>query len=98
MDYHHFDGIFIGYTAIDQNIRYIDINSGLVKHSHNAVFNEAWYLQPSRPPVAQLLYDLGLQQDDEPVASTPLPDSPHSTTPPPPKRGVSVRADKAFHN
>jgi hypothetical protein len=63
LDRHHFDGIFIGYTATDHNIRYIDIVSGVVKRSHHAVFNKAWYLQPSHPPAAQLLYDLSLQDD-----------------------------------
>jgi hypothetical protein len=47
LNHHHFDGIFIGYTATDQNIRYIDVTSGVVKRLHHAVFNEAWYLQPS---------------------------------------------------
>jgi hypothetical protein len=58
--HYHFDGIFIGFTATDQNIRYIDVNSGVVKHSHHAVFDEAWYFQPSHPPATQLLYELGL--------------------------------------
>ncbi len=53
------------------------MNSGLVKRSHHTVFDEAWYLQPLQPPAAQLLYDLGLQENDKPVTSTPLPDSPH---------------------
>jgi hypothetical protein len=60
LDHHHFDGIIIGYTTTDYNIRYIDIVSGVVKRSHHAVFNKAWYLQPSHPPAA-LFYDLGLQ-------------------------------------
>jgi hypothetical protein len=38
---------------------------GLVKCSHHAHFDEAWYLQPHRPPTAQLLYDLGLEADDD---------------------------------
>jgi hypothetical protein len=28
------------------------------------MFDEAWYLQPSPPPAAQLLYDLGVELDD----------------------------------
>ncbi len=49
----------------DQNILYLDLDSGLVKRSHHAQFDEAWYLQPHRPPAAQLLYDLGLEADDD---------------------------------
>jgi hypothetical protein len=35
-----------------------------VKSSHHAVFDEAWYMQPHRPPAAQLLYNLGLEAED----------------------------------
>jgi hypothetical protein len=34
-----------------------------VKQSHHAQFDEAWFLQDSRPPAAQLLYDLGMEPD-----------------------------------
>ncbi|KAL7550176.1 hypothetical protein ACHAWF_013416 [Thalassiosira exigua] len=74
LDRHDFAGIFLGYTATDQNIRYLDLDSGLVKTCHHASFDEAWYLQPVRPPAAQMLYDLGLEAEapdfplDEPVA------------------------------
>ncbi len=44
LDRHYFTGIFIGYTALDQNTIYIDLDSGLVKRSHHAQFNKAWYL------------------------------------------------------
>jgi hypothetical protein len=64
LDRHDFTGIFLGYTATDQNIVYLDLDSGIVKHSHHATFDEAWYLQPARPPAAQLLYDLGLEADE----------------------------------
>jgi hypothetical protein len=64
LDRHDFSGIFIGYTATDDNIRYIDTTSGIVKTSHHAVFDEAWYLQPHRPPAAQLLYDMGMEHED----------------------------------
>jgi hypothetical protein len=64
LDHHDFTGIFLGYTASDHNIRYLDMGSGVVKSSHHAVFDEAWYMQPHRPPAAQLLYDLGLELDD----------------------------------
>jgi hypothetical protein len=55
LDRHDFNGIFIGYMATDDNIKYINVESGITKSSHHAVFDEAWYLQPSRPPMAQLL-------------------------------------------
>ena len=70
LDRHDFSGIFLGYTSTDQNIVYLDLNSGLVKRSHHATFDEAWYLQPSRPPAAQLLYDLGLEAETIPVSET----------------------------
>jgi hypothetical protein len=70
LDYHHFDGIFIGCTATDHNMEFIDINSDLVKRSHHAVFNKAWYLQPLWPPVAQLLYNLGVKEDDDSFMTT----------------------------
>jgi hypothetical protein len=44
---------------------YLDLDSGIVKRSHHAQFDEAWYLQDSRPPAAQLLYDLGVMDDAE---------------------------------
>jgi hypothetical protein len=60
LDQHNFKGLFLGYTATDQNIIYLDLDSGVVKASHHTQFDEAWYLQPSHPPAAQLLYDLGI--------------------------------------
>jgi hypothetical protein len=60
-DRHDFTGIFVGYTATDENIQYIDIDSGVVKTSHQAVFDECWYLQPNKPPMAQLLYEMGME-------------------------------------
>ncbi len=63
LDKHDFKGIFLGYTATDQNIVYLDLDSGLVKQSHHAQFDEAWFLQDSCPPAAQLLYDLGMEPD-----------------------------------
>jgi hypothetical protein len=61
LDCYDFTGIFLGYMATDQNITYLDLDSGIVKSCHHAIFNEAWYLQPTQPPAAQLLYDLGLE-------------------------------------
>jgi hypothetical protein len=64
-DRNDFTSIFPGFTATDHNICYLDLESGLVKCSHHTQFDKAWYLQPSRPPAAQLLYDLGLEVDPE---------------------------------
>ena len=50
LDRHNFKGIFLDYTATDNNIVYLDLNSGVVKPFHHAQFNEVWYLQSSRPP------------------------------------------------
>ncbi len=65
LDRHNFTGIFLGYTVTDQNITYLDLNSGIVKSCRHAIFDEAWYLQPTQPPAAQLLYDLGLEAETE---------------------------------
>jgi hypothetical protein len=70
LDKHDFKGIFLGYTATDQNIVYLDLDSGLVKRSHHAQFDEAWFLQDSRPPAAQLLYDLGMEPDGNSYSET----------------------------
>ncbi len=45
LDRHDFKGIFLGYTTTDQNIVYLNLNTGVVKRSHHAQFDEAWYLQ-----------------------------------------------------
>jgi len=73
LDRNDFTGIFLGFTATDHNILYLDLKSGLVKHSHHAQLDEAWYLQSFCPPAAQLLYDLGLEAEpeDDPVEETP---------------------------
>jgi hypothetical protein len=68
LDHHDFTGIFLGYTAMDQNIMYLNLTSGIVKSCHHAIFDEAWYLQPHQPPAAQLLYDLGIKSDTEYVS------------------------------
>ncbi len=102
LDRHDFTGIFLGYTATDQNIIYLDLDSGVVKSCHHAVFDEAWYLQPTRPPAAQLLYDLGLEAETEPMTTSgpvqPVP--PGTVTPitvpwPPP---LSQLLTKGFNN
>jgi hypothetical protein len=64
LDHHDFKGIFLGYTATDQNIVYLDLDSGVVKCSHHAQFDEASYLQPTCPPASQLLYNLGVTHEE----------------------------------
>jgi hypothetical protein len=71
LDKHAFNGIFLGYTATDENIRYIDVNTRIVKTSHHAIFDEAWYLQPKRPPFAQMLFDVGLEPDFTVIPTLP---------------------------
>ncbi len=96
LDRHNFCGIFLGYTATDQNIVYLDLDTGIIKQSHHATFDKVWYLQPSCPPAAQLLYYLGLEEEhnpmDEEVLSTGI------TTPPlvpwPPPCPISHKHDK----
>ena len=86
LDQHSFSGIFIGYTATDSNVRYIDVHTGTVKTSHHAVFDECWFHQPQRPPAAQLLYELGnAVANDMPEAppSSTTPSSPSISTPTP---------------
>ena len=70
LDRHDFKGVFLGYTATDQNIIYLDLASGIMKRSHHAQFDEAWYLQDARPPAALLLYNLGVTDKIE--VSSPL--------------------------
>ena len=91
LDKHDFTGLFLGYTSTDQNIRYLDIHSGLTKTSHHAIFDEAWYLQDSRPPAAQLLYDLGLE--DEPISTTCPPAQPIPPALWPPERTPAPSTD-----
>ncbi len=65
--------VYLLVIATDHNIRYIDTTLGVVKTSHHAVFDEAWYVQPTRPPAAQLLYDLGLEEENVTHTTTNLP-------------------------
>ncbi len=74
LDKHDFTGLFLGYTSIDQNIRYLDLDSGTTKTCHHATFDKAWYLQDDCPPAAELLYRLGLE--DNAISTTTPPDRP----------------------
>ena len=83
LDRNDFRGIFLGYTATDDNVRYIDLDTGIVKSSHHAVFDECWYTHQDRPPTAQLLYDLGLTTEEDFDALTTPTDAPITATYPP---------------
>ncbi len=61
LEQHDYTGIILRYTATNQNIVYHDLNSGIVKACHHAIFDKAWYLQLTRPPAAQLLFNLSLE-------------------------------------
>ena len=68
-----------------------------MKHSHHAQFDKAWCHQPSRPPAAQLLYDLGLEPDDKSSDN----DAAHNGTPPlpapwPPLPSLELKATHWF--
>jgi hypothetical protein len=45
LDCHDFSGIFLGFTARDNNIIYMDLVSIQIKSCHHVYFDEAWYLQ-----------------------------------------------------
>jgi hypothetical protein len=95
LDRHDFSGIFLGYTATNENIRYIDVKTRVVKTSHHAIFDEAWYLQPKRPPFAQMLYDVGLEPDltclDLTATTKVTPYPPLPSLKPPPVPTLSTR-------
>ena len=57
--------VFFSGTPPQIKILYLDLDSGIVKQSHHAQFDKAWYLQDLPPPTAQLLYDLGVMEDAE---------------------------------
>eukprot|EP00804_Cyclotella_cryptica_P009450 CCRYP_017763-RA/>CCRYP_017763-RA protein AED:0.37 eAED:0.18 QI:0/0/0/1/1/1/2/0/848 len=80
---HDFTGIFLGYTAKDENIQYVDVDTRRVKQSHHVIFDEAWYLQPRQPPFAQMLYDIGLEALlSNPISAPPSGPPPHAVYPP----------------
>jgi hypothetical protein len=70
LDKHDFRGIFLGYTATDQKVINMDIDSDQVKSSHHAFFDKAWYMEQAHPPAAQLLFDCGIVALED---LTPLP-------------------------
>lgn len=67
----------------------------MVKTTHYAIVDEAWYFQPKCPPFTQMMYDVGLEEHMEPITllSTyvPLPSQPPLLTAKPltvPKAGT----------
>ena len=63
LDHHIYKGIFIGYGAMDKHIRYIDSVTSREKTATHAIFDEAHYTSPTRPPGPQLLYSLGMPRE-----------------------------------
>jgi hypothetical protein len=84
LDKHDFTSIFLGYTATNQNVVYIDVNSSRVKSTHHAFFNKVWYMHESRPPAAQLLFDCGVVTLED--LTTP---STHADPPPAPYPSIN---------
>ncbi len=69
-----------------------------MKSCHHAVFIKTWYLQPTRPPAAQLHYDLGLETKQDfvsingPVLQPPVSSiSPVTVTWPPLANATSTK-------
>eukprot|EP00970_Alexandrium_tamarense_P000346 scaffold38_cov244-Alexandrium_tamarense.AAC.5 len=46
LDRGDYRGIFLGYTATDANVIYLGLDTGVVKSSPSATFDEAWYTLP----------------------------------------------------
>jgi deoxyuridine 5'-triphosphate nucleotidohydrolase len=61
LDDHTYKGFFVGFTATDKNVRYIDENTGRIKISTHVIFDEAHFSQPANkaPLAAQTLQRLG---------------------------------------
>ncbi len=78
---HDFTGIFLGYTATDQNITYLNPNSGVVKSCHHV----RWSLvsPTDLTSCCRLLYDLVLEVETNYISITGLihPTPPGTVTP-----------------
>lgn len=96
LDKHSFSGVFLGYSATDQNIVYLELNTGRVLTSHHATFDEAWYLFSKRPPAAQLLYDLGRMPEQEELTNDMI-RSNAAPAPHPPMNWVDQK-EKSLHD
>ena len=67
LDRHSDTGIFLGYTATDKNVIYIDIDTGRTKTSTHVIFDEAHYTTDANkaPLAAQALQRLGYYVKDD---------------------------------
>jgi hypothetical protein len=72
----------LGYTATDENIRCVDVDTRVVKTSHHAIFDKAWYLQQCRPPFAQMLCDIDLEYVPDSITAPPSSPPPLALYPP----------------
>ncbi len=67
LDDNSYKGFFIGFTATDKNVRYIDDDTGKVKTSTHVIFDEAHFSQPASkaPLAAQTLQRLGYYSKED---------------------------------
>jgi hypothetical protein len=61
------------------------------------VFDEAWYLQPHRPPAAQLLYDMGMEAEDSFSCAPPTQPRPVAPYPQLPSKKPIVTPTQALN-
>ena len=66
LDHHTTEGIFIGFTATDRNVYYIDDETGTVRSGQHVIFDEAHMTVPARyaPLAAQALQRLGYHANE----------------------------------
>jgi hypothetical protein len=67
LDYNTTTGVFLGYTATDKNILYIDDISREIKTATHVIFDEAHLTAPrsKTPPTAAILQQLGFSEADQ---------------------------------
>mmetsp|Transcript_12630 Transcript_12630/g.36754 ORF Transcript_12630/g.36754 Transcript_12630/m.36754 type:complete len:1246 (+) Transcript_12630:2039-5776(+) len=61
LDDHVYDGVFLGFGATSSLAVYYDIHTGRIKTAGNFRIDEAHFHSSKRPPGAQFLFELGLQ-------------------------------------
>ena len=66
LDHHTTEGIFVGFTATDRNVYYIDDATGSVRTGQHIIFDEAHMTVPARyaPLAAQALQRLGYHANE----------------------------------
>lgn len=71
LDPHHFDGIFLGYKATTNNIRYWDINQQRERHAHHMAKDELQYgtAPEHRSPAAKHLIEVATGTHHSEVSS-----------------------------